>query len=62
MKCCYSKNIIIEKEMFVCTNCGVIHGYTWIEYDFKLKEHDQDIYNLLKCKDIIYNRRKYLNI
>ena len=27
MKCCDSKNIIIEKEMFVCTNCGVIHGY-----------------------------------
>ena len=61
MKCCDSKNIIIEKEMFVCTNCGVIHGYTWIEYDFKVKEHDQDIYNLLKCKDTIYKRRKYLN-
>ena len=62
MKCCDSKNIIIiEKEMFVCTNCGVIHGYTWIEYDFKVKEHDQDIYNLLKCKDTIYKRKKYLN-
>ena len=61
MKCCDSENIINEKEMFVCTNCGVIHGYTWIEYDFKLKEHDQDIYNLLECKDFIYNRRKYLN-
>ena len=61
MKCCDSKNIIIEKEMFVCTNCGVIHGYKWIEYDFKVKEYDQDIYNLLKCKDFIYNRRKYLN-
>ena len=61
MKCCDSKNIIEEKEMFVCTNCGVIHGYTWIEYDFKVKEYDQDIYNLLKCKNTIYKRRKYLN-
>ena len=61
MKCCDSKNIIIEKEMFLCTNCGVIHEYKWIEYDFKVKEHDQDIYNLLKCKDTIYKRKKYLN-
>ena len=61
MKCCENKNILKEKEMFVCTKCATIHGYTWIEYDFKLKEHDQDIYNLLKCKDTIYKRRKYLN-
>ena len=61
MKCCDSKSIIEEKEMYLCTNCGVIHGYTWVEYDFKVKEHDQDIYNLLKCKDTIYKRRKYLN-
>ena len=61
MECCDSKNIIIEKEMFVCTNCGVIHGYKWIEYDFKFNEYDQNIYNLLKCKNTIYKRKKYLN-
>ena len=61
MECCDSKNIILEKEMFVCTNCGVIHSYTWIEYDFKFYEYDQNIYNLLKCKDTIYKRKKYLN-
>ena len=61
MKCCDSKNIIEEKEMYLCTNCGVIFEYIWIEYDFKVKEHDQDIYNILKCKDTIYKRRKYLN-
>ena len=61
MKCCDSKNIIEEKEMYFCTNCGVIHGYKWIEYDFKVKEHDQGIYNLLKCKNTIYKRKKYLN-
>ena len=61
MKCCDSINIIIDKEMFVCTNCAAIHGYKWIEYDFKVKEYDQNIYNLLKCKDTIYIRKKYLN-
>ena len=31
MECCQNKNIIKKKEMFVCTNCATIHGYSWIE-------------------------------
>ena len=61
MECCESKNIIKEKEMFVCPNCATIHGYSWIEYDFKFNEYDQNIYNLLKCKNTIYKRKKYLS-
>ena len=61
MECCDSKNIIKEKEMYFCTNCAAIHGYTWIEYDFKVKEYNKNIYNLLKCKNTIYKRKKYLN-
>ena len=36
MECCENKNILKHKEMYVCTNCCVIHGYTWIEYDLNL--------------------------
>ena len=61
MECCENKNILKEKEMHFCTNCGVIHGYSWIEYNLKFNEYDQNIYNLLKCKNIIYKRQKYLN-
>ena len=61
MECCDSKNIIKEKEMYLCTNCATIHGYTWIEFDFKVKEYNENIYNLLKCKNTIYQRKKYLN-
>ena len=61
MECCESKNIIKEKEMFVCTNCSTIHGYSWIEYDFKFNEYNENIYNLLKCKTFFYKRKKYLN-
>ena len=61
MKCCDSKNIINEKEMYLCTNCATIHGYTWIEYDFKFNDYNENIYNLLKCKNTIYKRKKYLN-
>ena len=47
--------------MYFCTNCAKIHGYTWIEHDFKCNEYETNIYNLLKCKNTIYKRKKYLN-
>ena len=61
MECCQNKNILKDKEMYFCTNCAAIHGYTWIEYDFKFNEYNENIYNLLKCKNTIYKRKKYLN-
>ena len=61
MECCQNKNILKDKEMYFCNNCGVIHGYKWIEYDFKFNEYNENIYNLLKCKNTIYKRKKYLN-
>ena len=47
--------------MFFCTNCARIHGYSWIEYDFKFYEYNENTYNLLKCKTSFYKRKKYLN-
>ena len=61
MKCCDSKILLKKKKCIYVQVCGVIHGCTWVEYDFKVKEYDQDICNLLKCKDTIYKRKKYLN-
>ena len=61
MECCENKNILKDKEMYFCKNCATIHGYTWIEYDFKFNEYNENIYNLLKCKNAISKRKKYLN-
>ena len=61
MECCQNNNILKHKEMFVCTNCCLIHGYSWIEYDFKFNEYNENIYNLLKFKTSFYKRKKYLN-
>ena len=61
MDCCENINIIKKKEIFVCINCATIHGDKWIEYDFKFNEYNENIYNLLKCKNTIYKRKKYLN-
>ena len=61
MECFQNKNILKDKEMYFCNNCGVTHGYSWIEYDFKFNEYNENFYNLLKCKNTIYKRKKYLN-
>ena len=61
MKCCDSKNILKDRDMYLCQHCATIHGYTLIEYDFKFNEYNENIYNLLKCKNTIYKRKKYLN-
>ena len=53
MECCQNKNILKRTEMFVCKNCAAIHGCSWIEYDFKFNECNENIYNLLKCKNTI---------
>ena len=44
MDCCENKNIIKKKKCF-CTNCATIHEYSWIEYDFKFNEYNENIYN-----------------
>ena len=61
MNCCENKNIIKNKEMFVCTSCSTIHGYSWIEHDFKFNEYNENIYYLLKCKASFCKGKKYLN-
>ena len=61
MNCCENKNIIKNKEMFVCTSCSTIHRYSWIEHDFKFNEYNENIYNFLKCKTSFYKGKKYLN-
>ena len=42
----------------MCYNTRI---YIWIEYDFKFNDCNENIYNLLKCKNTIYKRKKYLN-
>ena len=47
MECCQNKNILKDKEMYFCKNCATIHGYIWIEYDFKFNEYNENIYNIM---------------
>ena len=56
----WKQKYLKKKEMNFCVNCCAIHDYDWIEYDFKFNEYNKNIYNLLKCKNTIYRRKKYL--
>ena len=60
MNCCENKNIIKEKEMNFCTNCGTIHDYHWIMFDIRYDDYNSTITNMLKHRKSCYKRIKYL--
>ena len=60
MECCENENIIKEKELNFCTNCGVIHDYDWIKFDISYNDYNSTISNMLKYRKICYKRIKYL--
>ena len=46
MDCCLYKNIIKVKSEYICMNCGVIHDYEYVHFNYD----DYNINNLLKYK------------
>ena len=60
MECCEHKNIIKEKEMNFCTNCGTIHDYDWIKFDIRNNDYNSTISNMLKYRKGCYKKIKYL--
>ena len=60
MECCENKNIIKEKQMKFCTNCGTIHDYDWITFDISCNDYNSTISNMLKYRKSCYKRIKYL--
>ena len=60
MDCCDNKNIINNKSEFFCENCGIIFGYQYIP-EFKYKEYNLIVNNMLKYKKLYCNRKKILD-
>ena len=56
MDCCKDKNIKKYKSEYICMNCGVIHDYEYVHFNY-----DDSIFsNIFKYKKSCYKRRKYL--
>ena len=58
MDCCKDKNIIKNKSEYICSNCGVIHDYEYVHFNYD--DYNLNFDNMIKYKKSCYQRRKYL--
>ena len=59
MDCCENKNITYKNYEKVCTNCGIIHDYEYVN-EISFRDYNMNISNMLFYKKTIYKRKKYL--
>ena len=60
MDCCLDKNITKNKSEYICMNCGVIHDYEYIHFNYNNDDYDSILKNIIKYKKSCYKRRNYL--
>ena len=60
MDCCLDKNITKIKSEYICMNCGVIHDYEYIHFNYNNNDYDSMLKNIIKYKKSCYKRRNYL--
>ena len=60
MDCCLDKNITKNKSEYICMNCGVIHDYEYVHFNYNNDDCDSILNNILKYKKTCYKRRNYL--
>ena len=60
MDCCLDKNIIKVKSEYICMNCGVLHDYEYIHFNYNNDDYDSILKNIIKYKKSCYKRRNYL--
>ena len=60
MDCCLDKNITKIKSEYICMNCGVIHDYEYIHFNYNNDDYDSILKNIIKYKKSCYKRRNYL--
>ena len=60
MDCCKDKNITKYKSEYICKNCGVIHDYEYVHFNYNDDDYNSIFNNIFKYKKTCYKRRKYL--
>ena len=53
MDCCLNKNITKNKSEYICMNCGVIHDYEYINFNYNNDDYDSILNNTLKYKKLV---------
>ena len=59
MDCCKDKNITKNKSEYICMNCGVIHNYEYVHFNYD-DDYNSILNNMIKYKKSCYKRGKYL--
>ena len=60
MDCCLNMNITKKKSEYICINCGVIHGYEYVNFNNEDYDYDLILNNIIKYKKSFYQRKNYL--
>ena len=58
MDCCLDKHITKVKSEYICINCGIIHDYEYVHFNYD--DYNIILNNMIKYKKSCYKRRKYL--
>ena len=56
MDCCLDKNITKVKSEFICMNCGVIHDYEYVHFNYD-DDFNSILNNIINYKKTCYQRR-----
>ena len=59
MDCYQDKNITKVKSEYICMNCGVIHDYEYVNFNYD-DDYNSILNNMINNKISCYKRRKYL--
>ena len=59
MDCYLNKNITKYKSEFICKNCGVIHDYEYVHFNYD-DDYNSILSSMIKYKKTCYKRRNYL--
>ena len=51
MDCCKNKNIIKNKSEYICKNCGVIHNYEYLPFNYN--DYNLIASNMLRYKKLV---------
>ena len=49
-----------KKSEYICINCGVIHGYEYVNFNNEDYDYDLILNNIIKYKKSFYQRKNYL--
>ena len=60
MNCCENKNITSKNYENICSSCGTIHDYKYVN-EISFKDYNMNMTNILFYKKTIYKRKKYLH-